>query len=108
MEAVLRECAEPGEHPQEGLCLRHFCRTSAGDIDIHYDGRNTLNAARRHLRGLLGFGITHAAREFDYTVMYFNANRAATDIVLVTQLRDDVLLNLHVIFHHAVPFKAER
>jgi hypothetical protein len=100
----------PANTPQEGLCLRHLCRTgaSAGDIDIHYDGRNTLNATRRRLGGLLGFGITHAAREFDYTVMYFDANRVANDIALVTQLCKDVLLNLHIIFHHAVPFKGKR
>jgi hypothetical protein len=43
------------------------------------------------------------AREFNNPVMYLDANCAGNDILIMAKLDEDVLLNLNVVLHRAVP-----
>ena len=48
---------------------------------------------------LLDGRIADAPREFHDTVMHFYADTARNDIVFAAQLCEDILLDLHIVFH---------
>jgi len=51
----------------------------------------------------LNCSVANAAREFHDSVMYFDANCAGYDILFTIKLGYDVFLNLHIVFHQAIP-----
>jgi hypothetical protein len=77
--------------------------TCPGDIDIHHDARDPIDAVGRQF-GIFPYGIvTHMTRQFDDPVMYFDPNCSGNDIRFTIKLGKDLLLDLHVVFHRTVP-----
>jgi hypothetical protein len=78
-------------------------RASAGDINIHNDGRNTVNRSRSKFGVFPDCRVTDAAREFYDAVMYLNADGAVDNILVTIKLCDHVFLYLNIVFHQHVP-----
>jgi hypothetical protein len=79
----------------------------AGDINIHNDACNPVNASGSEF-GISPYRIvTNAAREFNDPVMYLDANCTGNNIRFMMKLSKDVLLHLHIVLHQAVPFSAK-
>ena len=76
----------------------------SGDIDVHDDARDAVDGTGSEFRIASNRGIAHAAREFHDAVMNLDANGAGNDIRFTIKPRDHVPLNLHVVFHQAIPF----
>jgi hypothetical protein len=89
--------------------LRNACHTSlgrracAGDINIHNDGRNTIDGTGSEFRISPNCRITDATRKFNDPVMYLDTNCSDNHIRFTIKLSEYVSLNLHIIFHQAVP-----
>ena len=77
--------------------------TGIHNINIHNDGCNTVNAACSEFGIFLGCIVTKTAREFNDAVMHLDTNCAGNDILFTIKLREDILLNLHIVFHQTVP-----
>ena len=75
----------------------------AGHVDIHDNARDTVNTTGSEFASVPECEVTNAAREFNNPVMYLDANCAGNDILIMAKLDEDVLLNLNVVLHQAVP-----
>jgi hypothetical protein len=74
-----------------------------GNVDIHNHVGNLRNSTRSEFGVFPRFTVTHGAREFHNPVMYFHTDGAGDDTLFPIQFSEDIVLNLHVIFHGAVP-----
>jgi hypothetical protein len=79
----------------------------AGDINIHNDACNPVNASGSEFGISPNRIVTNAAREFNDPVMYLDANCTGNNIWFTIKLSKDVLLHLHIVLHQAVPFSAK-
>jgi hypothetical protein len=91
------------EHPtgQASVSLRG--RANARDVNIHNHRRHVPNATGSELGLFLDCVVANAARELHDPVMYFNTNCALNNIVFSIKLSEHFLLNLHIVFHQAIP-----
>ena len=55
-----------------------------------------------------GNSIRRVCREFNDSVMYFDANRVVANVQLVFKLRDDIVLKWYIVFHWILPFQQYR
>jgi hypothetical protein len=78
-------------------------RALAGDINIHNDACNPVNASGSEFGISLNRIVTNAAGEFNDPVVYLDANGTGNNIWLTIKLSKDVLLHLHIVLHQAVP-----
>jgi hypothetical protein len=95
--------SELAPHPTLRNPYRLWSRACGGDVNIHNDIRNTIDGTGSELRIFPNRRVANASRQFDDPVMYFNTNGAGNDIRFSTELSEYVSLNLHIVFHQAVP-----
>jgi hypothetical protein len=68
---------------------------------VHNDPGDAVDASRVQLGALLGPVVIDAAGEFHDAVMYLHTDRSGGDVLVSTELSENLLLNLRVIFHRS-------